>query len=66
MVTDGVNPGDTVVTDGQDKLQRGSHIEPRNATRSAGSTLNGGRHRASNGGGGGANMSGQTSANPGT
>ncbi|MGC2473022.1 MAG: efflux RND transporter periplasmic adaptor subunit [Candidatus Sulfotelmatobacter sp.] len=30
VVTEGVNPGDMVVTDGQDKLQRGSHIEPRN------------------------------------
>ena len=30
VVTSGVNPGDTVVTDGQDKLQRGSRIEPRN------------------------------------
>jgi membrane fusion protein, multidrug efflux system len=29
VVAEGVNPGDTVVTDGQDKLQRGSHIEPR-------------------------------------
>lgn len=29
VVTSGVNPGDTVVTDGQDKLQRGSRIEPR-------------------------------------
>src|SRR5246127_537302 len=29
VVTDGVSAGDTVVTDGQDKLQRGSHIEPR-------------------------------------
>jgi len=29
IVTSGVNPGDTVVTDGQDKLQRGAHIEPR-------------------------------------
>ena len=29
IVTNGVNPGDTVVTDGQDKLQRGAHIEPR-------------------------------------
>jgi multidrug efflux system membrane fusion protein len=29
VVTSGVNPGDTVVTDGQDKLQRGSKIEPR-------------------------------------
>lgn len=29
VVAEGVNPGETVVTDGQDKLQRGSHIEPR-------------------------------------
>jgi hypothetical protein len=30
VVSSGVNPGDTVVTDGQDKLQTGSTIEPRN------------------------------------
>ncbi len=30
VVTAGLNPGDTVVTDGQDKLQTGSKIEPRN------------------------------------
>jgi len=29
VVAEGVNPGETVVTDGQDKLQRGSRIEPR-------------------------------------
>jgi len=29
VVTTGVNPGDVVVTDGQDKLQRGSRVEPR-------------------------------------
>ena len=29
VITSGLNPGDTVVTDGQDKLQRGSRIEPR-------------------------------------
>jgi multidrug efflux system membrane fusion protein len=32
VVASGVNPGDTVVTDGQDKLQTGSKIEPRNAS----------------------------------
>lgn len=32
VITSGVNPGDTVVTDGQDKLQRGSRIEPRTST----------------------------------
>jgi len=29
VITSGLNPGDVVVTDGQDKLQRGSHIVPR-------------------------------------
>ena len=29
VVSGGLNPGETVVTDGQDKLQRGSRIEPR-------------------------------------
>ena len=29
LITAGLNPGDVVVTDGQDKLQRGSRIEPR-------------------------------------
>jgi len=36
VITTGLSPGDTVVTDGQDKLQRGSHIEPRNASPSGG------------------------------
>lgn len=36
IITDGVNAGDSVVTDGQDKLQRGSHIEPRSAGPSTG------------------------------
>ena len=36
VVASGVNPGDTVVTDGQDKLQKGSHIEPRAGTPNAG------------------------------
>lgn len=29
-ITGGLNPGDVVVTDGQDKLQTGSKVEPRN------------------------------------
>jgi membrane fusion protein, multidrug efflux system len=36
VVTSGINPGDVVVTDGQDKLQRGSRIEPRNGAPNAG------------------------------
>ena len=36
VVTSGLTPGDVVVTDGQDKLQRGSHIEPRAGGPSAG------------------------------
>jgi multidrug efflux system membrane fusion protein len=30
-ITSGLNPGDMVVTDGQDKLQTGSKVEPRNS-----------------------------------
>jgi multidrug efflux system membrane fusion protein len=36
VIGNGVNPGDTVVTDGQDKLQTGSRIEPRSGAPSAG------------------------------
>jgi membrane fusion protein, multidrug efflux system len=36
VVTAGLNPGDTVVTDGQDKLQRGSRVEPRAVNPSGG------------------------------
>ena len=47
VIASGVNPGDIVVTDGQDKLQRGSRIEPRNPTPSSGRGLapNGGGRR---------------------
>ncbi len=41
-VTAGLDPGDTVVTDGQDKLQTGSTIEPRNGGPSNPSGQNGG------------------------
>jgi len=70
VVADGVNPGDTVVTDGQDKLQRGSHIEPRNLapTSGSGAAVNGVRRRA--GGNtlpsGASGFAGQPSANPGS
>jgi multidrug efflux system membrane fusion protein len=47
VVTSGVNPGDVVVTDGQDKLQRGSSVEPRGGATSAGSApANGGGYGA--------------------
>jgi multidrug efflux system membrane fusion protein len=43
VITSGLNPGDTVVTDGQDKLQTGSTIEPRDSSpASAPSGKNGG------------------------
>jgi len=45
VVTSGVNPGDTVVTDGQDKLQRGSHIEFRSNAPSNATQGNNSRHR---------------------
>src|SRR5271165_882119 len=38
VITSGLNPGETVVTDGQDKLQRGSLINMRNATPSGGAS----------------------------
>jgi membrane fusion protein, multidrug efflux system len=41
IVSSGLNPGDTVVTDGQDKLQTGSPIEPRNSGSSNSSGQNG-------------------------
>src|SRR5246500_1732881 len=49
VITDGLNPGETVVTDGQDKLQRGSSIEPRSVAPSTGLGVGPGsanRHRA--------------------
>ncbi len=39
VITAGLNPGDIVVTDGQDKLQRGSRIEPRSTGQSGGRRL---------------------------
>lgn len=36
VITTGLNPGDVVVTDGQDKLQRGSRVEPRAPSNNAG------------------------------
>ncbi|MGB2606150.1 MAG: hypothetical protein WBC78_21265, partial [Candidatus Sulfotelmatobacter sp.] len=54
VVTSGLNPGDKVVTDGQDKLQTGSKIEPRNsgtgdttAGQNSGSALSGSPARSS-------------------
>lgn len=36
VITSGLTPGDVVVTDGQDKLQRGSRVEPRATGTNAG------------------------------
>ena len=41
VVTSGVNPGDTVVTDGQDKLQTGSKVEPRSGGGTGGGPASG-------------------------
>jgi multidrug efflux system membrane fusion protein len=49
VVTSGLNPGDVVVTDGQDKLQRGSRIEPRTTNPSAGAGNSGGHREAAAG-----------------
>ena len=43
-VSSGLNPGDVVVTDGQDKLQTGSTIEPRSG--SAGNSASDGKDAA--------------------
>jgi membrane fusion protein, multidrug efflux system len=65
VIASGVNPGDTVVTDGQDKLQRGSKIEPRATTPApAPGAMNGARRpnqasgAGSSGSGSGAPISG--------
>jgi membrane fusion protein, multidrug efflux system len=61
VVTAGLAPGDVVVTDGQDKLQRGSRIEPRSAAQSK-------APRAAPGTGTGAGVAGSSAASkkPGT
>jgi membrane fusion protein, multidrug efflux system len=67
VITAGLNPGDMVVTDGQDKLQRGSRIEPRATSPSSGrdgSPGNGGGRRQA---GSGTSASGSPgSATPGS
>ena len=49
VVTSGVNAGDMVVTDGQDKLQAGSHIEPRNTSPSTNAGPGNGGHNSASG-----------------
>jgi membrane fusion protein, multidrug efflux system len=39
VITSGLTPGDVVVTDGQDKLQRGSRVEPRATDAGSGGTV---------------------------
>ncbi|MGC1963334.1 MAG: hypothetical protein WA676_11425, partial [Candidatus Sulfotelmatobacter sp.] len=46
-VLSGLNPGDTVVTDGQDKLQTGSSVEPRST--GATNTVGGGSRAPASG-----------------
>ncbi len=67
VIADGINPGETVVTDGQDKLQTGSHIEPRSAAPTTGVGVGpggSGRHRAAGGAAQGAPISGAGTGNP--
>lgn len=65
VITSGVNPGETVVTDGQDKLQRGSRIEPRSTAPVSVANPNRGRHVAASPGNSGA-YSGASTANGGS
>jgi multidrug efflux system membrane fusion protein len=70
VITAGLNPGDTVVTDGQDKLQRGSRIEPRATSPSGGhrsSPTNGAASASSDSpDSGNQGSSNHSSANPGS
>jgi membrane fusion protein, multidrug efflux system len=50
QIASGVSPGESVVTDGQDKLQASSHIEPHTQPASAGGTPNGNKAGASGSG----------------
>jgi multidrug efflux system membrane fusion protein len=60
-ITAGLNPGDVVVTDGQDKLQDGSKVDPKQAPPSAYNPSNpSGGATASGGNQGGANPSSST------
>jgi multidrug efflux system membrane fusion protein len=62
VITNGLDAGETVVTDGQDKLQRGSKIEPRQVAPSAGAgASDNGNQRGS---GQTPSSGGQTSGNP--
>jgi multidrug efflux system membrane fusion protein len=69
IITDGVNPGDTVVTDGQDKLQRGSTIVPRSVAPTNGGNSGGvgvqRAHAAQSGAGMGAGTPAAGSGSPG-
>jgi multidrug efflux system membrane fusion protein len=59
-VTSGLNPGDMVVTDGQDKLQDGSKVDPKQAPVASSST----RNSSSGNSSADANSSGATSSSP--
>jgi multidrug efflux system membrane fusion protein len=49
VITSGINPGDMVVTDGQDKLQSGSHIEYRSVPSNGSAPANGSGRRSAQG-----------------
>lgn len=70
VIAEGINPGETVVTDGQDKLQRGSRIEPRNLAPNtgAGSSGNGMKRRVAgnSGSAGGSGFAGVPSPSSGS
>lgn len=67
VIASGLNPGETVVTDGQDKLQRGSKIEPRVvAPGAAGSSGVGVTRQAAGNPNAVQNSSEQTPGNPGS
>jgi membrane fusion protein, multidrug efflux system len=65
IITAGLNPGDTVVTDGQDKLQTGSRIEPRNSSNPGNNANPAGQTGATNSPSGATNSGSHNSGTPG-
>ena len=66
VVTSGVNPGDIVVTDGQDKLQRGSQVEPRVGASGAAPATSGNQLGPGNSGSASPSSSSPASGTPGS
>jgi multidrug efflux system membrane fusion protein len=65
VITNGLTPGETVVTEGQLRLEPGTRVTRADPTTGEAAPGNGGRGRGGRAGGGGANRGGGTGAKPG-